>query len=273
MNAAELEVQNLSVTINGKKLLKDISFSVKKGEKVGFIGGSGSGKTLTALAVCGLLPQHAQVSGSIKLSGLELTNLTEKELTKIRGDQIGMVFQEPKTALNPLRKLGAQMTEALTSHYSLSRTQRKDEALELAKKVGLSNPARIINSYPHEVSGGQRQRAAIAAAISANPGMLFADEPTTALDVTIQKGILDLFNKITSDENSSLVFITHDLAVLAQVVTKIYVFHDGSIIESGSLTQITTDPRTSITKELLLAGDSKLTDELLESFLSQKQTE
>lgn len=254
MNALPLTVENLNVSISGTPLLHNLSFHVDAGERVGFIGGSGSGKTLTALAVSGLLPETAHVTGSIKLGDRELVGLPERELATIRGDLIGMVFQEPKTALNPLQKLGTQITEALAHHYQLSRSQRRDAALRLAQDVGLSDPERIIASFPHEVSGGQRQRAAIAAAISANPGFLFADEPTTALDVTVQQGVLRLFHQITADSNTSLVFITHDLAVLSSVAQRIYVFHNGEIIESGSASTLITSPIHAVTKELIVAA-------------------
>lgn len=255
MTKYDLHVKDLSVSIDGKKLLKDISFDLPTGDSIGFIGGSGSGKTLTALAVSGLLPRHAEVSGSIKVGNREILGLEEKRLAALRGDLIGMVFQEPKTALNPLRKLGRQMTEALTLHYSLNTGQRREAALRLAESVGLREPERIINAYPHEVSGGQRQRAAIAAAISASPQILFADEPTTALDVTVQQGIIQLFKDLTTRDQSSLVFISHDLAVLAQLAEKIYVFHEGEIIEAATTKEIVSNPRESITKELLLAAE------------------
>lgn len=271
MTALPLKVSNLSVSIDDKTLLKEISFDVDAGERVGFIGGSGSGKTLTALAVSGLLPQNAKITGSVKLDGKELIGLHENELAQIRGELVGMVFQEPKIALNPLRKLGNQMTEALVAHYTLTRKQRHEAALKLASRVGLNEPARIINAYPHEVSGGQRQRAAIAAAISANPGLLLADEPTTALDVTVQKGVIELFRALTTDGSSSLVFITHDLAVLTQIVERIYVFHEGRIIESGTVSEITTKPISRVAKELILAAESETTNKLLDaaSFLNE----
>ncbi|TQL40469.1 ABC transporter family protein, partial [Leucobacter komagatae] len=156
--------------------------------------------------------------------GRELLGLSDRELAAIRGDRIGMVFQEPKTALSPFRRLGTQMTEALAIHYHLGRAQRREAALRLARQVGLRDPERIVRAYPHEVSGGQRQRAAIAAAISASPGLLLADEPTTALDVTVQRGILELFTEITDRDECSLVCITHDIAVVNQVAERVLVF-------------------------------------------------
>lgn len=252
--APELRVTDLSVEIGGAELLHGITFSLAPGERLGFIGGSGSGKTLTALAVAGLLPEEAIVRGSIRLGETELIGLADRELAALRGERIGMVFQEPKTALNPLHRLGRQMTEALALHYSLTRAERREAALRLAARVGLRDPERIARSYPHEVSGGQRQRAAIAAAISARPGLLLADEPTTALDVTVQRGVLELFNELTESDETSLVFITHDLAVMAQVADRVLVFEDGRVIEEGTVTQILENPCNPVTRELIAAA-------------------
>jgi len=254
MTALHLSVSNLCVSIGGNQLLHDISFDLAPGERIGFIGGSGSGKTLTALAIAGLLPEDAQVQGSIRLGDVELVGLSEREMAPIRGDQIGMVFQEPKTALNPLHRLGKQMTEALALHYSLSRAERQAAALRLAASVGLKDPERMVRAYPHEVSGGQRQRAAIAAAISANPGLLLADEPTTALDVTVQRGVLALFRELTEGDDTSLVFITHDLAVMSEVAERVLVFDSGQIIEQGPVDQIIGAPAHEITRALIHAA-------------------
>lgn len=252
--AAPLKVTGLTVTIGGNELLHDISFSLAPGERLGFIGGSGSGKTLTALAVGGLLPEDAEVRGSIRLGQTELVGLPERELAALRGERIAMVFQEPKTALNPLHRLGRQMTEALALHYSLSRSERRDAALRLASRVGLRDPERMVRAYPHEVSGGQRQRAAIAAAISAMPGLLLADEPTTALDVTVQRGVLQLFRELTEGDDTSLVFITHDLAVMAEVAERVLVFDAGQIVEDGEVSQILAAPGHPITRALINAA-------------------
>lgn len=256
--APPLQVEDLRVTIGDTELLHGISFSLAPGERLGFIGGSGSGKTLTALAVAGLLPEDAVLRGSIRLGETELVGMPDTELASLRGDRIGMVFQEPKTALNPLHRLGRQMTEALALHYSLTRAERKAAALRLAARVGLKDPERMVRAYPHEVSGGQRQRAAIAAAISARPGLLLADEPTTALDVTVQKGVLQLFRELTEGDDTSLVFITHDLAVMAEVAERVLVFDGGNVIEQGRVGQILDSPSHPITRALIRAagGDS-----------------
>ena len=252
--ASALEVQDLTVTIGGTEILHGINLSVAAGERVGIIGGSGSGKTMTALAIAGLLPREATVSGSVRANGRELLGLSDRELAEIRGDRIGMVFQEPKTALSPFRRLGTQMTEALAIHYRLGRVERREAALRLAAQVGLRDPERIIRAYPHEVSGGQRQRAAIAAAISASPGLLLADEPTTALDVTVQRGILELFTEITERRECSLVCITHDIAVVNQVAERVLVFADGRIVEEGPVRDILEHPQHEVTRALIAAA-------------------
>lgn len=254
MTAPPLTVSDLHVAIGGTPLLHGISFSLAPGERLGFIGGSGSGKTLTALAVAGLLPEEAEVRGSICLGDTELVGMRDRELALLRGERIGMVFQEPKTALNPLMRLGKQMTEALALHYSLSRAERKEAAVRLAQRVGLREPQRIVRAFPHEVSGGQRQRAAIAAAISANPVLLFADEPTTALDVTVQRGVLQLFRELTEGDDTSLVFITHDLAVMAEVAERVLVFDGGRIVEQGPVQRIISAPQHEVTSALIEAA-------------------
>lgn len=258
MTAPPLAVTDLTVSIDGAELLHGVSFSLEPGERLGFIGGSGSGKTLTALAVAGLLPEEAEIQGSIRLGETEIVGLGDRELATLRGERIGMVFQEPKTALNPLHRLGRQMTEALALHYAVPRGERRAAALRLAKRVGLRDPERIVRAYPHEVSGGQRQRAAIAAAISANPGLLLADEPTTALDVTVQRGVLHLFRELTDGDGTSLVFITHDLAVMAEVAERVLVFDGGRVVESGTVGQILDAPSHPVTRALIRAAGAGL---------------
>lgn len=254
MTAPELVVRGLSVSIGDAVLLHELDFELAPGERLGFIGGSGSGKTMTATAIAGLLPEEATVTGSVRLGGRELIGLPERELAAVRGDLIGTVFQEPKAALNPLRRLGRQMTEALALHYELSRSERRDAALRLAARVGLDDPERMVRAYPHEVSGGQRQRAAIAAAISAGPVLLLADEPTTALDVTVQRGVLALFRELTEGDDTSLIFITHDLAVMAEVAERVLVFDRGRIVEQGAVDEIIGSPRHPVTRELIEAA-------------------
>lgn len=249
-----LVVDHLTVTIRGREVVRDVSLNVAAGQRFGVIGASGSGKTVLSLAIAGLLPEGAEVSGLIELDGVNLLELDERERAAIRGDRIGMVFQEPKSALNPLQQLGKQVTESLSIHYQLSRQQRADAALRLAERVGIDAPERIFKSFPHQVSGGQRQRIAIAAAIAAQPQLLIADEPTTALDVTVQQGILELFTSLTETDRMALIFITHDIAVLAQVASHAIVLDEGRIIESGSVTEVIERPRHSVTQALIAAA-------------------
>ena len=252
--AVSLEVSDLTVHIGGKEIIRGVSFELAPGDRLGIIGGSGSGKTITALAIAGLLPEGSQVTGSVRMNGHELLGLSERELAHIRGEQIGVVFQEPKTALSPFRRLGKQMTGALSIHYRLTRKERWDAALRLARQVGLKEPERMVRAYPHEVSGGQRQRAAIAAAICASPGLLLADEPTTALDVTVQRGILELFTEITERDECSLVCITHDITVINHVAERVLVFADGRIVEQGTVREILEAPQHEVTRALISAA-------------------
>lgn len=249
-----LRVLELGVRIGDTQVLHDVSFTIENGERLGLIGASGSGKTILALAVAGLLPEGAITSGRIELDGVNLLTMTEPELAAIRGDAIGFVFQEPKSALNPLIPLGKQITESLNIHYQLSKSQRTEAAYKLAERVGLDQPSELLRSYPHQVSGGQRQRVAIAAAIATSPSVLIADEPTTALDVTVQHEILQLLRTLNTTEMMGMLFITHDLAVLSQVADCALVLDKGTVIERGTVEQITSAPEHPITQALVTAA-------------------
>ncbi|GAB3600870.1 ABC transporter ATP-binding protein [Microbacterium tumbae] len=246
-----LVVQDLVVTIGGRTVVDGISFEVQDGARLGLIGESGSGKSLTALAVLGLLPDGATASGSIRWDGTELIGMPDRELARFRGDDIGIVFQEPRTALNPIRTVGRQIAEAVRIHTGISRGRARERAIAEAARVHLPDPATIVDRYPHQLSGGQRQRVAIAMALACRPRLLIADEPTTALDVTIQAEILDLLLSLVADEGMSLVFITHDLAVLAQVATHGVVLEHGRIVESAPVDVLLTAPSSPITQGLL----------------------
>ncbi|GAB3145080.1 hypothetical protein GCM10027058_00850 [Microbacterium neimengense] len=246
-----LEVTDLVIEIDGVRVVDGLSFQVADGERLGIIGESGSGKSLTALAVLGLLPEGATASGSILLNGHEVIGAPERELARIRGDEVGIVFQEPQSALNPIRTVGRQIAEAPRIHRGLGRAARRDVAVAGARRVGLPEPARIVDRYPHQLSGGQRQRVAIAMALALDPGLLIADEPTTALDVTIQAEILGLLRALVTDAGMSLVFITHDLAVLAQIATHAVVMDGGRIVEQGPVAMLLTAPRSETTRALL----------------------
>ncbi|WP_275292538.1 ABC transporter ATP-binding protein [Amycolatopsis sp. La24] len=237
-----LTVENLQVS----DLVRGISFELGAGERVGLIGESGSGKSLTALSVLGLLPEGLSATGSVRLDDRELLGASEKELSRLRGNGMAMVFQEPMTALNPAMRIGRQVTEPFRVHG-----RRGRPAEELLAAVGLPDVAR---AYPHQLSGGQRQRVVLAIALANDPALLICDEPTTALDVTVQAQILGLIRERLSAE-SSLLFITHDLAVVAQMCDRVLVMLDGSIVEHGSTREVLTAPQHSYTQRLLAASD------------------
>jgi peptide/nickel transport system ATP-binding protein len=245
-----LVIEDLRVSIRGRPVIAGVSFALGDGDRLGLIGESGSGKSLTALAVLGLLPAASTVSGSIRLDGRELVGRTDIELAAVRGKNIGIVFQEPATALNPVRRVGAQIGESLRIHYGFSKRQALERAIRLAERVHLPDPEEIVHRYPHQLSGGQRQRVAIAAAIATGPRLIIADEPTTALDVTIQAGILKLFDDEVSQSGASLLFVTHDLAVLAQIVGRAVVLADGRVVEESTLQNLFSAPSHPITAAL-----------------------
>ncbi|MGF2948422.1 ATP-binding cassette domain-containing protein [Microbacterium alcoholitolerans] len=246
-----LEVNDLVVEIGGRRLLDGISFAVADGERLGLIGESGSGKSLTAMAVLGLLPQSATVSGSIRWNGTELVGMPDRELAGLRGDEIGMVFQEPRTALNPIRTVGRQIAESVRIHDRIGRREARERAIAEVARVRLPDPESIVDRYPHQLSGGQRQRVAIAMALACRPDLLIADEPTTALDVTIQAEVLQLLLSLVSEQGMSLVFITHDLAVLSQVATHGVVLDEGRVVESAPISTLLSAPSSPITQSLL----------------------
>lgn len=249
-----LEIDELRIGIGGRMLVDGVSLRLADGERLGVIGESGSGKSLTALAVLGLLPRAARVTGSIRLDGQELVGLPERELAQLRGKRVGIVFQEPATALNPIRRVGDQIGEAARIHYGLSKRQARERAVLLAGRVGLPEPEQLVARYPHQLSGGQRQRVAIAIALSTGPRLIIADEPTTALDVTVQAGILELFDQQVSASGASLLFITHDLAVLSQIAQRAIVLASGRVIEEGPVRQIIHHPSHRITARLAAAA-------------------
>ncbi|MHC2999302.1 ATP-binding cassette domain-containing protein [Microbacterium sp. HJ5] len=246
-----LEVRDLTIEIGGRRVVDGIGFSVPDGARVGLIGESGSGKSLTALAILGLLPDGATATGSIRWNGRELIGLSDRQLAELRGDEIGMVFQEPRTALNPIRTVGRQIAESIRIHEKASKKDAATRAVEEASRVALPDPGRIVSRYPHQLSGGQRQRVAIAMALACRPRLLIADEPTTALDVTIQAEILELLLSLVEDDGMSLVFITHDLAVLSQIATHGVVLEDGRVVEDAPVPQLLSAPASHVTQGLL----------------------
>ncbi|OAN43533.1 ATP-binding cassette domain-containing protein [Microbacterium sp. H83] len=246
-----LVVQDLVIRIDGRAVVDGVSFDVPDGTRLGLIGESGSGKSLTALALLGLLPDGAEASGSIRWNGVELIGMPDRELARLRGDDIGIVFQEPRTALNPIRTVGRQIAESIRIHEGVGRREARDRAIEEAARVRLPDPPTIVDRYPHQLSGGQRQRVAIAMALACRPRLLIADEPTTALDVTIQAEILTLLLRLVEEEGMSLVFITHDLAVLAQIATHGVVLDRGRVVESAPIGTLLTSPAADVTRALL----------------------
>ncbi|AMG84184.1 MULTISPECIES: ATP-binding cassette domain-containing protein [Microbacterium] len=246
-----LTVEDLVIEIDGRRVVDGVSLQVPDGTRLGVIGESGSGKSLTALAALGLLPEGATARGSIRWDGTELIGMPDRELARLRGDDIGIVFQEPRTALNPIRTVGRQIAESIRIHEGLGRREARDRAIAEAARVRLPDPETIVDRYPHQLSGGQRQRVAIAMALACRPRLLIADEPTTALDVTIQAEILSLLLGLVADEGMSLLFITHDLAVLSQVATEGVVLEHGRVVESAPVSRLLTAPTSPVTQGLL----------------------
>ena len=234
---ALLEVNNLSIALQTQRgraqAVRDVSFSLERGATLGLIGESGSGKSLTALALMGLLPEHAQVDGSIVLDGQELLDLSERQWCQLRGRRMAMVFQEPMTALNPVHSIGRQVAEPLRQHLSMGRAAARARALELLERVGIAQAAQRFDDYPHQFSGGQRQRITIAMALACGPDLLIADEPTTALDVTVQKQILELMQELVAEHSMGLLLISHDLGVIARNAEQLLVMYGGTVVEKG----------------------------------------
>jgi peptide/nickel transport system ATP-binding protein len=232
-----LAVNDLHLTLQTARgpadALRGVSFTLERGQTLGLIGESGSGKSLTALALMGLLPEGARVRGSIRFDGQELTTLDEPALCRLRGHRIGMVFQEPMTALNPLQPIGRQIAEPLRLHKGLSAAAARAEALRLLQRVQLPQAAERLGAYPHQLSGGQRQRVVIAIALACGPQLLIADEPTTALDATIQQEVLALIRELVREDGMALLLISHDLGVMADTVQQLLVMYGGTVVESG----------------------------------------
>ena len=234
---ALLEVENLEVRLRTARgmaaAVRGVSFALDRGETLGLVGESGSGKSMTGLALLGLLPEGAEIAGSVRFDGRELLGLADAELCKLRGDRIGIVFQEPMTALNPLHSIARQVAEPLLVHRRLSAAAARETAIALLDRAGLSDAARRADAYPHQLSGGQRQRVVIAMALACDPGLLIADEPTTALDVTLQRQILDRLAELGESSGMALLLISHDLGVIAENTQRMLVMYGGSIVESG----------------------------------------
>ncbi len=252
-----LNITSLSVefNINGEyyHAVNDVSFHINAGETLGLVGESGCGKSVTSLALVRLLAKSAKISGKALYNGRNLLDLSLEEMHQIRGKQIGMIFQEPMTSLNPVYKIGSQISETLRLHNKISNDEAKRQSLEMLRKVGIARPEEIMEEYPHQLSGGMRQRVMIAIAMINNPQLLIADEPTTALDVTIQAQILDLMRNLSRDFKTSLLLITHDLGVVAEMCDRVAVMYAGQIVEQGLVDDIFFNTNHPYTQGLLNA--------------------
>ena len=252
-----IEVSDFSLSIDNKSILKNINFSIAPNEIVAMVGESGSGKSLTALSLLGLLPKNkTQIdSGTIQFEETPLLDLTEKEWQQLRGNKISMVFQEPQSSLNPTMKFGVQVDEIIQQHFKnrFSTKERKIKVIEAFERVKLPNPERIYNAYPHEISGGQKQRVMIAMALMNEPKLLIADEPTTALDVQVQKEIIELLKELQKETQMSVLFISHDLSLVYQLADKIIVLYQGKVVETGTPIEIFKNPKERYTRALIQA--------------------
>jgi oligopeptide/dipeptide ABC transporter ATP-binding protein len=256
MNVAPLlEISDLRTSFKSDDgylaAVSDFNLTVNPGETVGLVGESGCGKSVTSLSIMRLLPQSAKVEGSIRLEGRDLLEMRESEVRKLRGNEVSMIFQEPMTALNPILRVADQISEPLRMHKALSKRAMRDRVLELLAAVGIPRPAQIASEYPHQLSGGMRQRVMIAMAMACEPKLLIADEPTTALDVTVQAQILDLLRKLQQENNMALLLITHDLGVVAEMCERVVVMYAGKVIEEGNVRPLFKHPQHPYTQGLL----------------------
>ena len=256
-----LKIENLKIEFGKTKseniAVENINLSLAKGKALGIVGESGSGKSITALAIIGLLPPKANITqGSIEFEGVDLLLLSKRERRKYRGQKISMIFQEPMTSLNPVMRCGKQVQESIILNQQLNKKQAKELTIELFEKVNLPRPKEIYKSYPHQLSGGQKQRIIIAMAIANNPDILIADEPTTALDVTVQKEIISLLKDLRDEYEMGLIFISHDLGVIKEVADDVMVMYDGKVVETGSVNKIFNSPKHPYTKGLLACRPS-----------------
>ncbi len=257
MNHPALSVKNLTVSTNHSgrdiKLIDDISFSVAARSTLGIVGESGSGKSLTAQAIMGLLAPTLHAKGSIELGGVEVTTLDSSARRRLRGRHLAMVFQDPMTALNPVYTVGTQIAEALKAHRIVSGKFIRSECIRLLRRVGIPDPERRVDSYPHQMSGGMRQRVVIAIALACRPSLLIADEPTTALDVTVQGQILELFRELQEELQMAMILVSHDLGVIAETADEVVVMYAGEIVERAPVEKLFANPQHPYTIGLLSA--------------------
>lgn len=252
---ALLEVDHLTVSLPSAdgwvKPVDDVSFAIARGEILSVVGESGCGKSTAALAVMGLLSDNVRTAGQIRLDGTDLLQLSETDMCALRGNRLSMIFQEPMTALNPVKTIGFQIMEPLLVHTSITRAGAREKAIHLLERVGIDQPARRIDAYPHQLSGGQRQRIVIAIALACEPDLIVADEPTTALDTTVQRQILDLLLQLVSETSIALMLITHNLAVVSEVADRVMVMYGGRVAETGPTSDVLAHPIHPYTKGLI----------------------
>ncbi len=251
-----LDVKNLSTEFYVKrgtvKAVNDVSFNVDKGEILAIVGESGSGKSVTSLSVMGLIRDPGKVTGGeILFNGKDLKNVSTKEMRSIRGDKISMIFQEPMTSLNPVQRIGDQICESILTHTDMNKKEALERAIEMLRVVGIPSPEQRVKDYPHQMSGGMRQRVMIAMGLCCNPELLIADEPTTALDVTIQAQILDLIKRLRDDIGMAVILITHDLGVVAETADRVVVMYCGRVVEQADVKELFKDPKHPYTKGLI----------------------
>lgn len=251
-----LEVNDLNIEFHDhlipETVVYDFDLELREGEIVGLVGESGSGKSMSALAVAGLLSRRdMHKKGQILFEGLDLLTCERSKLRKLQGNDIGIVFQEPMTSLNPVKRIGWQIEEALRIHTDLNKNQRYQRAIEMMREVELPDPERVYRQYPHELSGGMRQRVMIAAAMICNPRILIADEPTTALDVTIQAQIIELLKRINKEKKTSILFISHDLSLVKQLCERVLVMKGGYVVETGTTKEVFEHPKEEYTRQLI----------------------
>jgi len=250
-----LDVDNLTVefpTDDGLvKAVRGVSYQLRRGDSMGIVGESGSGKSVTSMAILGLLPKTARITGSVKLHGDELLGRSEKSYAELRGNKIAMIFQDPLTSLNPVYTVGYQIGEAIQAHHDISKKAARDRSIDLLKTVGIPYPEQRVDSYPHEMSGGMRQRVVIAIAMANDPDVIIADEPTTALDVTVQAQVLEALESARNETGAAMVLITHDLGVIAGHVDRVCVMYAGKLVEKGSIDDVFYEPRMPYSLGLL----------------------
>lgn len=258
VGAPLLEIEDLNVSIGGYQLLRDISLSLRPGELTGLVGESGSGKTLTGLGIMGLLPDAATVTGQVRFGGTDLLAVEEDVLRSLRGDQISMIFQEPRASLHPSRPVGKQMVDVLMAHRQIGQKQAQAQAIEMLELVGLPNPRRTMKVYTHELSGGMCQRVLIAMALLCEPRLLIADEPTTALDVTIQAQVIELLRRLAEELDLAVLLITHNLGVVASLCSRIITMYCGQVVNDDDTRRLLTTPQHPYPAGLLKASDVRL---------------